>query len=478
MTQYCYVRTHADGTGTRATTTAYTSIQTGDWDTTLSAVGDYYASISSAISNNTLVAGDFIICSSIHNIDYGANTTITIPDGVIIMSVDDTAIDDELAGAVETTESGVYDLFIGNTTAGASFHREMEYRSGDLLEIGSAVESVFDMKGGALKLTGSSAADGVLSGNADGAYIKLRDVDLQCPDNGSLSNGGFALYSGVIWDIKGGSLLYNTIKPNKVFYSAGVDGGTLLIDGFDATNLASGGGLVDIDSSADDNNLVIAKNVLLGTGGLLSLSTLGKPGQRIEGYSIGTGDEYFEIEIRDYYGSVTTETSIVRTNSKTYDGTNQISLAVTPITGNCVNGVSGLVFNLPGAVYADLSSATTVTIYGCINNTSTAATQLTHFDVKARITRPDGTNQALGIVQDSIDETGVETSILKTATNLTSSAEGWDNDHANAKQFEITVDIGALTGVTDGRVTVEMEVMPTSLDVGDQIYICPDFDVS
>ena len=141
MPKYAYVRDHADGTGTRATSTAYTSAQTGDWDTTLSSTGDYYASVSSAITNNTLVAGDFIICSDIHSHTYGANTAYDPPTGVTVISVDDTAIDSEKAGANEQASGGTYDLDISpGSTAGIVRYRGMTFQAQDDLIWGTAAE--------------------------------------------------------------------------------------------------------------------------------------------------------------------------------------------------------------------------------------------------------------------------------------------------------------------------------------------------
>ena len=41
-----------------------------------------------------------------------------------------------------------------------------------------------------------------------------------------------------------------------------------------------------------------------------------------------------------------------------------------------------------------------------------------------------------------------------------------------------SVVIGALTGVTNGLVEVEVEISADALDANDQIYICPEYGVA
>lgn len=476
---YYYVRDHADGTGTR-TSGGSKTLQTGDWDTTFTVTGDYYASIDAALNDSTTApsAGDVICCSHIHDHDYGAaHKTLTIPTGVIIISVTDTAIDSETTGAIERVNSGIYNLTISSAaTAGKQFHKGITYKAGNNLLLGGTVESYVSMINCTLVCDGTATSDLMGFGVADGIFMEFINTDIQLPDTGSLSaSSGFRILNGGKLHIKGGSLLFDTAKPNYIFSMQGGGGSLVVLDGFDMSNIGASGAIFEGLASNDDNSTAIVRNCLIPSGVSLSVSSIAKPGQRIEAYSTDNADQYYEMQIEDYYGSVVTnDNTIYRDNALTYDGTNRLSLEVTPTTANCIPGVAGIRFDLSGTRYADLSSSVNVTVYGVIDNTATAATQLTDHDVIIRVTRPDGTNEALGVVQESGG-----TSILKTATNLTAGSEVWTGDHAtNSKTFEIQVTIPALTGVTDGRVSVEVEVMADTLHASDKIYICPDWSIA
>ena len=104
-----YVRTHADGTGTGTGDQGrYATQQTGDWDTTFTTTAEYYPSIEAALAATTPpVAGDFIMCSDIHDVTDAANLVYGLSTDQYIMtySVDDTDIAVYKAGAIERTAS-------------------------------------------------------------------------------------------------------------------------------------------------------------------------------------------------------------------------------------------------------------------------------------------------------------------------------------------------------------------------------------
>lgn len=482
---YFYVRTHADGTGTR-TTGGGTTLQTGDWDTTLGAVGNYYASINDAISDSAFTANDVVVCSNIHSIDHGASETISVPDGVIIVSVDDTAIDTPLAGASESsTGSSIYSYILQNSGgAGKKYLRGLTITAeNDLRLYGSNQNCYTEAINCTFKCTGTSNFDYMLmvGSSADGQRVTLVNSDIKLPDAGSLpSNTGFIVAGGgseFRW--KGGSILTNTTPAVFCFSAGGNGGGTILCEDVDFSNLASSASLCDVDSYNDDLFNAVFINCKFPTSYTLNSGAMQAPNQRIEAYGCGTANEYYDLEISDYYGTVITETLKVRTGAATYDGTNERSYKVDVTTnGNTIAGVAGLRFTLGGR-YADLATANqTITVYVMIDNTTQAATALTDHDIILRIKVPNDTNQALG----DVVETG-GTSFLKTATALPTDGSGssnWEGEDAGAyaKYYAITKDLGAFTNVTNGLVEVEVEVMADSLHANDEIYICPEFTIT
>lgn len=468
---FFYVKNTLTGTGDQG---RYASAQTGSFPTGTGG----YATISAALAATTPpTAGDVICCSDTHSHNYATSTTLTIPDGVTVTSVDDTSCDDELAGAYEYVQFGSHDLSLTSSAGSVHYHRGMKYMSGDNITLSSTNESSGIFKNCTIGCLGTNAND-IISAGQDGVKIIFKNTDIQLPDSATLS-AGFQIYGGAHISITGGSLILGgSNNPNHIFYGGGAGGGYLDVNGFDATLIDSAGAICSFDASSEDNQLAILKNVLMPAGASLATSAMAKNGQRIEGYSCGSADEYYQLQIEDYYGSVTTETTKVRTGAALYDGTNEKSYLVTPTQANCINGVAGLRFRL-GGKYADLATANqTVTVYVMIDNTSQAATALTDHDLILRIKVTDDTNEAFG----NIVETG-GTSILKTATALPTDASGssnWEGEDAGAyaKYYAITYDLGAFTNVTNGFVEVEVEVMADSLHADDELYVCPDFTIT
>ncbi len=469
---FYYVRDHADGVGSATGDGGrYASVQTGDWDTVFTVTTAYYVSLEAALAATTgPAAGDFICFADIHDHNYNATKTLTLIDGITLTSVDDTAIDVEKFGAKDYVNSGGSDLFLTASTSSMIYYRGMFFESGDNLTF-SGTECHHSLDNCQIKNIGVANSDSILI-ITDGIVMKLTNTDIHLANAVLSGNGGLLIGNGCYMTIDGGALLFNSVKPSQIFADQGNAGSTLLVNGFDMSNLSASGNVANISASSGDNNRWIFKNCRIPSGAGLNASTIAKVGQSVEFYSTNTNDEYYEINIVEYFGTILTDTGIYRDNALTYDGTNRLSLLVSPV--NTKGGVAGIKVPIQGAVYADLSTSKTVTLYLVINNTTTTATTLTDLDIIMRLTRPDATNQALGIVQ----QTSLA-SPLKTGTNLTTSSEAWTGDDAtNAKQYEMAITIPALTGVIDGRVIVEVEVMADGLDANDNIYICPNFDVA
>lgn len=102
---YLYVKSSL---GTCVSTAGRLTKQTGAFGSGSLTAGNVYASISSAITNGAVVAGDVVMVSDVHAfVDSGAGIAYTAgglaQPGFYIISVDDTACDDYKPGASETT---------------------------------------------------------------------------------------------------------------------------------------------------------------------------------------------------------------------------------------------------------------------------------------------------------------------------------------------------------------------------------------
>lgn len=122
------------------TSGAYGTQKTGSWATAFSATNQYYNTIRHCMFYNTVTDGDIIFCSDQHYIDTGAdyapiNNYAGYGAGVMIISVDDAAIDEYKPGAYEdfatASQSNQLARFVAlfgfRLTTSNSFHSSQSY---------------------------------------------------------------------------------------------------------------------------------------------------------------------------------------------------------------------------------------------------------------------------------------------------------------------------------------------------------------
>jgi len=478
-----YVRDNAAGTGTATGDGGrYTTPQTGDWDTTFPATTSYYASISALLATVTTppTAGDVIVCSNIHNTEYGASTTISIPNGVTIISVDDTSMATYLAGAKENAITGAYNLIVQGSAAGdVKYIKGVSFYSGnDCTLHGATTNQCSYFEDGTIGCTGTGTNDQCVMQATDGCDVTLINTDLEFHDTSSAASTGAVRIAGgqkLVW--KGGAVILGsgTNKADHAFSFAGTGGGHVECEGVDFTQINAA--ICDIDSTNADSVHVILKRCIIPSGVTLNTTSIQNSAHRIEVFGCGTSGQYYSKRVLDYYGSLTEETTIVRTGKAKYDGTNEISLKVSPTAANCVNGSQGLRFLLGGKFY-DLTTARTVTVFLIVENASVAATALNVNDVQMRVTVNNNTSIALADVV-AVNASNPLTASPAALTTDSSGSTNWEGETAaNAKYYKISYNIGALSSVSNGLVEIEIEVMATGLAGTDQIYVCPDFDIT
>lgn len=479
---YFYVRDHADGIGTATGDGGRTAaVQTGDWDTVFSATTQYYVSMVAAFAATTPpVSGDVVICSHIHDHNYGASPTVTVPDGVIIMSVNDVVIEDYLAGASEECTGGNFDFKILSVAGNTKFIKGLTITAQDDLIVSSTTDNTSTyIEECVLKCSGNSVGDKFIFSAAafDSIFVEMINTDCQLPLVSSAGNVAIDIQSGIVLRWLGGALLDGGTNVHHVFTFTGAAGGQVYAEGVDFTNINTNGFIAEIDAVIDDTANVTLVNCLIPDDVSLNTVALLAPNQRIEAYGCGADQQYYSYRIEDYYGSVVEETTVIRTASAQYDADNEVSLKVSPIVANTVTAIKGLHFHL-GGKYKDLSVNQTVTVYLINDNAVSAATALTVSDVQLRVKTPDNTNQVLA----QVNTVHVQNVLNASPTALTTDSDGSSNwegtTPANAKYYVITYAIGALSNITNGLVEVSLEMMPNSLDANDQIYVCPDFTLT
>lgn len=484
MANFFYVKN--GGTLSATSDTPYSSAQTGSFASL--GASNYYNSIQDALNTGKTTdptAGDFIVVSRLHSLNYGTSTvTLTIPKDVTIIFVDDTAIDSYQASSQVNEEvSGSAD-FIFNTATGDRFSIIGGwFRGADDVSFNQGInEAAVTLKDCRIITTSNSTTRSLIaSATGDGRYFRLINVDLQYPNTSSV-NVAFRCNAGATVSWRGGSIIAGANAPLHAFRFAGNGGCQLYCEGVNFTALTSGGYLINSSGSGADmlratfvNCLVNSTSSIVGT----PISSSGAGGQRVEMYGCGNASKYYSMEIEDYFGTAIEDTTVVRTGAAQYDGTNELSIAVNPATSNCINGVAGLLIPL-GGKYRDLSGSfpsQKVTVYLCIDNTTTAATALTQNDVQLYVKVFDNTTQSLLRVNRAFTLEPLKTGAALTTDG--SGASNWEGENAtNAKYYLLEYTIGVLSNVTNGRIDVDLEFMPASLHANDQIYVCPDFTVT
>lgn len=166
--------------------------------------------------------------------------------------------------------------------------------------------------------SGSALAFGASAGSSHGLTTLI-----DCGFRFAAAGQSIAVYRDTL--IKGGSWTAGGTSPTGVFALAG--GGrpaTLRVDGFDFSALSPTVNLVK--SISEGGAKAIFRNCRLPdswTGALIT-SGQAKLGSRVEMHNCDSGDSNYRMWVEDYAGSVTTDTTVVRTGGAS-DGVTPLS---------------------------------------------------------------------------------------------------------------------------------------------------------
>lgn len=453
MTQYCYVKS---GLGTRVTATGFTALETGAFGSGNLTAANVYASRATALSSNTLVAGDHILSSDVHSVIASADTTHTITAGVILASVDNANADAAATTtnyAVEGTTGATNQLLIYNSVADAGaplLHYSMQYSSGDLLGFRGCHE-LYDCR--------LAAGDSFTYPTSDGSALNMYGGRVTFSNIANV----LRLQNGCRWRFCGVDFALDSIaRINQLIDSRGSAGGMYEFIGCDLSTLwdgTSSGPIVECSATTDDViNVRFIRCKLPVTdpsGGRISAGS----NSTCEVSFIGCGDsanDAFSIEHHFHRGTMVSEigTSHFRSGDvKLPDATNYLSYKLSS-NANASRTNPFRVF-VPMRYEGDYTSNGKCTIY------VSGPSGLLNSDVWQEAMYADGTSAMLWRRAHTA-KTGSDGRIdpIGTGAALTADGTTWTGGGTNDYSMEAT-----LTSGGDGLVGVYICLGKPSTDV-------------
>lgn len=363
-------------------------------------------------------AGDTIYISDNHSESTAAAITITLAGTRAapsrILCVDDTgnpAPPTALAttAVIQTTGASAinYAAAVG-ITYGLNFKAGSAASSASVNITGAAGAAAFHtFQNCKFELTNTATASRLQLNNDENMSVTYTDCSVKF---GNASQGvGLIQRSGTIWN--GGSILSGGTSPTTLFATIGnttqvACSGLDLSNGGSAMNIFAAGSFIRAKCSIRNCKLPASWSGSLVTG------TIGG-GSRFSMYNCDSGDTNYRLQITDFFGSIVSETTIVRTSGAS-DGT-------TPLSWKMTSGAD--------AEYPALTLDTDEIVKW--NETTGSAITATVEIITDNVTLTDGECwlevQYLGTSGFPLGAflTDAKADVLATAANQTSSSETW-----------------------------------------------------
>ena len=433
---YYYVK---NSLGTR-TVGGGTTKQTGSF----AALGaaNVYATVALAIADGA-TAGDFILCSDLHDYDSGASTIVwagPTAGFLVIESVDDANCDVFKAGATE------------RTTSGSSADIDV---SGLVSAYGMTLTFVDDLRtvnaGTQLRcylcsIGPINAVDGIAA-QQDGQSVELYDCDVEAASGSSqlyisefastfkMFGGRFFRASGSINNLSSGNF--------------GGGGGTYEMYGVDLSDVVNTLFANTGSNFGSDDKITVRMDLCqlssaVDTGALYFNETFAKPLNdilitRCSSVSASAEHRYYR---EDFGGAISDDTTFYRDGSTAYDDSAQkVSVKITANTDN--SRFAPLAFDFP-TIDAALSSASTDTLRIYILSADT----LTDADIWAEALYPDGATKNVGNIatsQSNVLTGSFAPDPLATGTALTTNTEAWTG-RTTENRYQIDIDTSGDVG--------------------------------
>ena len=457
MANFYYVKN--DGTATGDAGRVATTKSTGTFAT--KGVGAYYSSILDANSATTPpVSGDYVLCSDAHDKQYGATTALLCIDGVVYMSVSDTALDTYSEGATERATGAGYNMSImAAVSLSEVYFKGVFLISQGTFTVQGNVDNRFLMDQGGLEMT-SAAATTILFGRT--GLVSLKDC--------SLILSAAAQYIDARYNVQ--------VKFDNVTLGGGVcvqlfkmllDGATIEIINSDLTDMGASPTIV----SVDDGCWLSVRNSLaaLGTTWLGGAATTKRASVvQISSVGIGTGvnDYHYYYDSPKYLGYSEENLTIYRTAGASYSST-FFSTKITTESTVTQSDPQKVALGMQKITASDYTTNITFTAHFARDGSAVA---LNSDEVWLDVVYKDGSQKSLGLTVST------ETDIFATANAPTTETGLWTglggtNIQMSVASSAITIGTGA-GEITDGWVEAYLYVAVPSID----LYLCPKLELS
>lgn len=428
MANFYYVK--SGGTATGDAGRVATTRSTGSFAT--KGAANYYDSITDAKNATTApVAGDYFMCSHLHNKAHGATHTIT-PNGVIIVSVDDANCDQYLAGAKETaTVPGTSADYLINQSSLDLTIKGMTFEADDRIQFQGDSQRVY-LEDCTLHLISASSSSELYFIN-DGHWAIFKNCELNF-SNGSdtvqANNGPFVRFDGV-------TSTGTKIANFYVLLGSGITRLECINTDLDSL-MSTNANLVSSGATIDDGLFVKLRRCKLPSGmNAYNTSGWGLQNFEFDFAECDQGDGYHYFYFEDFRGSAEEDTTTYLT--ATYDGTNGFSAQLD--SGSRAYTTQPFRYKLATLPAQDLTSNKTYEVEFTCDNA------LTDNDFWIEVERPDATDNALGVIQSSQNADP-----LATGTTHTTSSATWTSGLTNKYKDSLTV--SGMTGVDNANVTI------------------------
>lgn len=303
----------------------------------------------------------------------------------------------------------------------------------------------------AFNLTGTSTSSNIAIPNFSGSFVRCINCTVSFGATGqSIGPAGPALFTN-----KGGSVFVTGATIPTTLFSLSNVVGEVVVDGLDLSASGSGKTLVGATSSA-----IKIQNCKLGSSVTIAStpSNANAPGVRLIGCSTTTNVE--RNEIYAYQGTLTTETTIIRTAGAS-DGTTAYSWKVVT-TANAKRTAPFETFE--GAVWNSATgSSKTLTVHAVFDS----GTQLTDAEIWVEV-------EYLGSSATPVATliTDANATVLTTAANQSSDSEAWTTTGLSTP-LKLKLDV-TFTPQMAGPIRWKVKVAKASTTV----YIDPNVDIT
>lgn len=416
----------------------------------------------SAALAGSVSTDDIIWRAHNHAGSYAVTTTLTWPDGITVISVNSGTNAYEAGGTESTTTSADDIIFAGGDGRKFTFIGITETAADDFTF--NSQSSRYDFIDCALTVANITTT-GKIKTLADGVTFNMNGGSVTFASN---ANSYIQLGYGWVLNLDDVTLNFGATKPVYLMNSVGNGGIVANISNSDLTGVSASNPLFNNLTSDDSSHYTLSRCKLNASQVIMSVAPL-CPGGKVDIYSCDNGDGYHYFEHIRHEGNSEEELTIYRTSGDTYDGSTNFSAEL--ITNSNVYAFTRPLRVPLKSYQLDLTTETILTWYICLNDDGDTAIPATLTDEECwiELTRPDGTDNALGVVQ-----TTRNANILNTPTNLATNSEAWTGDNAtNKKLMEISITIPAITGMTNAALSAAICLAKDVTTDGDSFFIDP-----